>query len=119
MTQLAQERCAACRRDSPSATPEEIAKLQPQTPEWVLTDSETVPKLAREFRFRDFAQALDFANRVGELAEQEGHHPRLTTEWGRVRVTWWTHKIRNLHRNDFIMAAKTDEIFAGLSPQSG
>ena len=112
MSLLARERCTACRRDSPSVTAEEIAELHPQTPDWNLIDAESIPKLDREFRFRDFAQALDFTNRVGELAEAEGHHPRLTTEWGRVRVTWWTHKIRNLHRNDFVMAAKTDEIYA-------
>ena len=114
MSLLARERCTPCRRDSPSVTAEEIAGLHPQTPDWDLIDAETVPKLDRVFRFQDFAQALDFTNRVGELAESEGHHPRLTTEWGRVRVTWWTHKIRNLHRNDFVMAAKTDEIFARI-----
>ena len=114
MSVLARERCTACRRDSPSVSPEEITELHPQTPEWKLIDRENVPKLDRVFRFRDFASALDFTNRVGELAEGEGHHPRLTTEWGRVRVSWWTHKIRNLHRNDFVMAAKTDEIYVGM-----
>lgn len=114
MTALSQERCTACRRDSPSVTPEEIAELRPQAPDWELIDTDGVPKLDRVFRFSDFAQALEFTNRVGELAEEEGHHPRLTTEWGRVRVTWWTHKIRNLHRNDFVMAAKTGEIYAAL-----
>ena len=114
MTALAQERCTACRRDSPTVTPEEIAALHPQTPGWELTDTDSIPKLSRMFRFPDFAQALEFTNRVGELAEEEGHHPRLTTEWGRVRVAWWTHKIRNLHRNDFVMAAKTDEIYAAM-----
>ena len=115
MTMLAKEKCTACRRDSPSVSPEEIAALLPQTPEWELIDREGVPKLDRTFRFRDFTQALDFTNSVGDLAEEEGHHPRLVTEWGRVRVTWWTHKIRNLHRNDFVMAAKTDEIYAAMS----
>ena len=117
MTQLAQERCTACRRDSPSVTPDEIAALHPQTPDWEMIDDGDIPKLDRAFRFKDFAQALEFTNRVGELADAEGHHPRLTTEWGRVRVSWWTHKIRNLHRNDFVMAAKTDGIYAALSPE--
>ena len=63
------------------------------------------------FSVDDFAQALEFTNKVGELAEEEGHHPALLTEWGRTTVTWWTHKIRGLHRNDFIMAAKTDELY--------
>ena len=117
MTTLARERCTACRRDSPSVTAEEITELHPQAPEWELMDPESIPKLDRSFTFRNFAQALAFTNRVGELAEDEGHHPRLITEWGRVRVTWWTHKIRNLHRNDFVMAAKTDEIYTELSPE--
>ena len=118
MTLLAQERCTACRRDSPSVTEAEIAELLPQAADWDLIDQEGIPKLDREFRFRDFALALAFTNLVGELAEEEGHHPRLTTEWGRVRVSWWTHKIRNLHRNDFVMAAKTNTIYAGMSTES-
>ncbi len=118
MIELAQERCTACRRDSPRVSAEEIAVLLPQTPEWELIDRDGIPKLNRVFRFRDFALALNFTNRVGDLAEEEGHHPRLTTEWGRVRVSWWTHKIRNLHRNDFVMAAKTDEIYAAMSSDS-
>ena len=65
------------------------------------------------FQFDDFAQALDFTNRVGAIAEDQGHHPALLTEWGRVTVAWWTHKIRGLHRNDFVMAARTDEVAAG------
>ncbi len=116
MTLLATEPCTACRRDSPSVSAEEIAELHPQTADWELIDPEDVPKLDRVFRFPDFAKALEFTYRVGELAESEGHHPRLTTEWGRVRVTWWTHKIRNLHRNDFVMAAKTDAIFTAIPP---
>ena len=117
MTELSRERCTACRRDSPSVSEEEISALHPQTSEWELIDRNGVPKLDRVFRFSDFAQALDFTNRIGELAEEEGHHPRLTTEWGRVRVSWWTHKIRNLHRNDFVMAAKTDALYAGMTSQ--
>ena len=67
-------------------------------------------ELRRVFSVDDFAQALEFTKKVGELAEDEGHHPALLTEWGRTTVTWWTHKIKGLHRNDFIMAAKTDEL---------
>ena len=115
MVELAKERCTACRRDSPSVSESEIVELLPHTPGWTLIDRGDVPKLDREFRFRDFAQSLEFSNRIGQLAEEEGHHPRLTTEWGKVGVTWWTHKIRNLHRNDFVMAAKTDEIYADMS----
>jgi 4a-hydroxytetrahydrobiopterin dehydratase len=71
-----------------------------------------IPRLERQYRFRSFVDALAFTNRVGEIAEAEGHHPAILTEWGRVTVSWWTHKIRGLHRNDFVMAAKTDRLAA-------
>ncbi len=113
MSSLARERCAACRRDSPRVTEAEIAQLKPQIPEWQLVEREGVQCLERVFRFASFAEALTFTNRVGALAEEEGHHPALLTEWGRGTVTWWTHKIHALHRNDFIMAAKTDSLRKG------
>ncbi len=116
MSQLYQERCVACRRDSPSVTEEEVNQLRPVVSEWDLLDDDGIPKLDRAFRFRSFEQALAFTNAVGGLAEAEGHHPKLVTEWGRVGVTWWTHKIRNLHRNDFVMAAKTDQLYKELAP---
>lgn len=96
-------------------TDTEIAELQPQVPEWDLTEEEGIKKLSRVFPFDDFAKALAFTNALGELAEEEDHHPALLTEWGRVTVTWWTHKIRGLHRNDFVMAAKADELYRRLS----
>ena len=107
---LTQEKCVACRRDAPTVTAEEIAVLHPQVPDWELVEEDGIRRIRRVFRFDDFAHALEFANRVGALAEEEGHHPALLTEWGRTTVTWWTHKIRGLHRNDFIMAAKTDRL---------
>ena len=70
-----------------------------------------IPKLDRLFKFKNFKDAISFTDAVGAAAEEEGHHPRITTEWGKVAVTWWTHKIKNLHKNDFIMAAKTDAIY--------
>lgn len=88
----------------------EIADLRPQVPEWELVELDGIRRLRRVFSFEDFAQALQFSIKVGEVAEAEGHHPALLTEWGRTTVTWWTHKIKGLHRNDFIMAAKTDLI---------
>ena len=108
---LARERCVACRRDSPRVTEEEIAVLHPVVPDWELTDTDGIPRVERTFKFRNFAEALEFTERVGNEAEAEGHHPRITLEWGRVAVQWWTHKIRGLHRNDFIMASKTDHIY--------
>ena len=111
MTQLTQERCVACRRDAPKVTDTEIAELHPIIADWELIDVDGVNRLRRSFRFRNFRQALDFSTTIGEMAEEEAHHPKLTTEWGRVTIDWWTHKIRGLHRNDFIMAAKTDHAF--------
>jgi 4a-hydroxytetrahydrobiopterin dehydratase len=106
--------CVACRRDAPTVTPEEIEELSPQVPDWELVDIDGVPRLRRAFSFSNFADALAFTNAVGEIAEREGHHPELVTEWGRTTVSWWTHKIRGLHRNDFVMAAKTDELPGGF-----
>ena len=111
---LNQEKCTACRRNSPSVTDQEISELHPEVAGWELIYEDSIPKLDRLFQFKNFQQALEFTDQVGAMAEEEGHHPRLVTEWGRVEVTWWTHKIRNLHRNDFVMAAKSDQIYAGL-----
>jgi 4a-hydroxytetrahydrobiopterin dehydratase len=113
MSSLASEKCVACRRDAPRVTAVEIEELRPQVPDWELVERDGIPRLEQVFRFANFAEALAFTNRVGVLAEAEGHHPALLTEWGRVTVTWWTHKIRGLHRNDFVMAAKTDSLVGG------
>ena len=114
MTALNSEKCTACRRDSPPVTKEERTGLLPQILDWSLVDEQDIPKLDRVFKFRNFVDALAFTNVIGDLAEEQGHHPKLITEWGRVQVTWWTHKIRNLHRNDFVMAAKTDQIYSDI-----
>ena len=112
MGTLAGEKCVACRRDSPTVTDAEAADLHRHVPEWELVEVDGVKRLRRVFRFDDFAQALAFTDAVGAIAEDEGHHPALLTEWGRTTVEWWTHKIKGLHRNDFIMAAKTDGLYA-------
>ncbi len=108
MTELARQTCEACRVGAPPASEAEIAAWRPQIPDWEIVERAGVPRLERAFSFPDFLSALAFANRVGALAEEHGHHPALLIEWGRVAVSWWTHKIRNLHRNDFVMAARTD-----------
>jgi 4a-hydroxytetrahydrobiopterin dehydratase len=110
MDALTKEKCTACRRDSPRVTEAEMLELKPQIPEWTLLEREGIERLERVYRFANFAEALGFTNRVGALAEEEGHHPAILTEWGRVTVTLWTHKIRGLHRNDFILAAKVDSL---------
>jgi 4a-hydroxytetrahydrobiopterin dehydratase len=92
-----------------------MAEFAPQVPDWQIVERESIRRLERIFKFKNFVQALAFTDRVGELAEAEGHHPAILTEWGKVTVTWWTHKIRGLHRNDFIMAAKTDQLYPTLT----
>ncbi|MBD1387857.1 4a-hydroxytetrahydrobiopterin dehydratase [Neiella sp. HB171785] len=110
MTELAQQTCDACRADAPRVTDEQMPALAAEVPQWQVFDDLGILKLVRQFRFTNFVEALAFSNQVGELAEQHGHHPAILTEWGKVTVTWWTHKIKGLHKNDFVMAAKTDAL---------
>ncbi len=108
MSRLAETRCVPCRGGIPPLTPSEVEALKPEVPDWQVVAQDGIPRLERVIRFKDFQSALEFTQKVGALAEEEDHHPRLITEWGRVTVQWWTHKIKGLHQNDFIMAAKTD-----------
>lgn len=110
MNTLIQLKCAPCRVGAPTLTETQISKLKTQIPEWDIIEQDDVKKLNRSFKFKDFAQALAFVTKVGEIAEQQGHHPEIQFGWGHATVTWWTHKIGGLHQNDFIMAAKTDQL---------
>lgn len=111
MTELTQMKCVACRGGEPMVTDVEIVEYHPQVPDWQIVERNSEKQLERTFKFKNFAEALAFTNKVGEIAEAEDHHPQLVTEWGGVTVRWWTHKIKGLHRNDFIMAAKTDQLY--------
>ena len=111
MTELKAERCMACNKDAPLVSEAEVCELKPQIPEWQTIVRDDIPRLERVFLLKNFVEALTFTVQVGELAEAEKHHPAILTEWGRVTVAWWTHAIGGLHRNDFIMAAKTDALF--------
>jgi 4a-hydroxytetrahydrobiopterin dehydratase len=113
MAPLFEQKCAACRADAPRVSGAEAAALRSEIPEWEMVERDGVAQLLRVFAFEGFAPALAFTDAVGALAESEGHHPAILTEWGRVTVSWWTHKIRGLHRNDFIMAARTDRLYPG------
>ncbi len=104
---LAEKRCVPCRGGIPPLKGEEIAKLQPQVPGWQVVDEH---HLARTRAFPDFVSALAFVNRVGAVAEQEGHHPDLYLSWGKVEIRIWTHKINGLTESDFILAAKIDQL---------
>jgi 4a-hydroxytetrahydrobiopterin dehydratase len=109
MASLSSDSCQPCSTGAPPLDTEQQAELLAELPDWELLDHDGVTKLQRRFDFRNFAQALEFTNAVGALAETQNHHPALLTEWGKVTVTWWTHAIHGLHRNDFIMAARTSQ----------
>ncbi len=108
---LAQMRCVPCHGGVPALSEIEIRELQPLIPDWSVIEQDGVPSLLRVFSFKDFSEALEFTNKVGDIAEAEDHHPRIVIEWGKVTVNWWTHSIQGLHRNDFIMAARTDQLY--------
>ena len=110
MAALADETCAALSAETKGAAAAEIAELKPQVPEWTVVN-DGMDKLERAYAFDSFAEALAFTDKVGAIAEEQGHHPQLTTEWGRTTVRWWTHVAGGLHRNDFIMAAKADVLY--------
>jgi 4a-hydroxytetrahydrobiopterin dehydratase len=109
---LTAERCEACRADSPQVTPEEERQLAPQIPDWRIITIDNERRLTRTFSFKGWLLAVEFANSVARVADAENHHPTILIEWGKVTVTWWTHAIKGLHRNDFIMAARTDQEYA-------
>jgi len=111
MENLTDLKCVPCRGGEPGLTPDEIAAYQPQVSDWQVVTRNDIPRLERVFKFKNFAQALAFTDQVGALAEEQDHHPSLLTEWGRTTVTWWTHAIKGLHRNDFIMAARCDRLY--------
>ncbi|MBO9491502.1 4a-hydroxytetrahydrobiopterin dehydratase [Endozoicomonas sp. G2_1] len=108
-TALAQQACEACQVGAPQVSEQELPELLAQIPDWVPEVRDGVMMLERVYTFKNYKLAWAFANKVSELAEQEFHHPAILLEWGKVTVTWWTHAIRGLHRNDFICAAKTDQ----------
>jgi 4a-hydroxytetrahydrobiopterin dehydratase len=105
--ELAEKRCVPCRGGVPPLKREELARLQPQVPGWDVIDDH---HLSKSYKFPDFVTALAFVNRVGEVAEQEGHHPDIYLSWGKVEIRIWTHKINGLTESDFILAAKIDRV---------
>jgi 4a-hydroxytetrahydrobiopterin dehydratase len=107
MTELASKTCVPCRGGTPPLKGEELDPLKRQVPEWEVVEEH---HLRRVFRFKNFREALDFVNKVGELAEEQGHHPDICFGWGKAEVTVWTHKINGLTESDFIFAAKVDTV---------
>lgn len=108
---LTDMKCVPCRGGIPPLTAEEIAALMPQVTDWEVIDVDGISQLRRVFKFKQYLQGSDFAHQVAKMADEEDHHPVILVEWRKVTVTWWTHKIKGLHQNDFISAAKSDAIF--------
>jgi 4a-hydroxytetrahydrobiopterin dehydratase len=105
---LADQTCVPCRGGVPPLKGVELKRIQQLVPEWKV---EKEHHISRTFTFSDFKQALDFVNRVGNVAEQQGHHPDILLAWGKAGITLWTHKIDGLTQSDFIMAAKIDQLY--------
>ncbi|MCS7184633.1 MAG: 4a-hydroxytetrahydrobiopterin dehydratase [bacterium] len=104
-------KCTPCRGDEPPLNDEKINELLSNLPNWSVTEYKGVKVLERDFKFKDFLTTLDFVNKIAKISEEMGHHPEITFTWGKASIRWWTHKIRGLHLNDFIMAAKTSDIY--------
>jgi 4a-hydroxytetrahydrobiopterin dehydratase len=115
MNELAQLHCSPIKADTPQLNEGEVSQLITKISGWSTHEKGGELRLEKSFKFSDFNQALVFTNLVAQEADKEDHHPAILTEWGKVTVTWWTHKIKGLHQNDFIMAAKTDQLFGGPS----
>ena len=109
MSDLALTSCEACRIDAPRVSDDEVSLFIKEIEGWDVID-EGIKKLKKEFSFSNYSDSVDFLNKVADIAEQEDHHPQIILEWGKVTVIWWSHKIKGLHKNDFICAAKTDSI---------
>jgi len=109
VSDLASSVCEACRIDAPIVSNDEASMLIKEIDGWDLID-DGVKKLKKEFSFSNYIDSVDFLNKIAYMAEQEDHHPQIILEWGKVTVIWWSHKIKGLHKNDFICAAKTNNI---------
>ena len=103
--------CEACRADSPVLEDNEIQELLSQIPSWRVFEEDDIKKIICSFAFLNYDDSRNFLNKVADLAEEQDHHPEITLEWGKVTVSWWSHKIKGLHKNDFICASKTDSVF--------
>jgi len=118
MQSLSEKTCTACGLDSPKATQMQIQEALAELPKWKVIQVDGVDQLQRVYTVKNFVYAMALTQAIGLLAEEYNHHPALLTEWGKVTVTWWTHKIKGLHENDLIMAAKTEKIFNQESAQT-
>jgi 4a-hydroxytetrahydrobiopterin dehydratase len=111
MNNLAGQKCSPIKANSPRLSEPEISQYIAQLSGWQIYRKDDEPRLEKSYRFKNFQQAITFTDQIAQIANQEDHHPAILTEWGKVTVTWWTHKIKGLHSNDFIMAAKTEQLY--------
>ena len=111
MKHLKNYQCLPCEPGSQKMTDMQIDEMMPHVPGWKVRLKDGVEILEKSFSFKDFKQAINFAVKVGRIAEEQFHHPTLTVDWGKVHVTWVTHKLKGLHINDFAMAARTDVLY--------
>lgn len=111
MEKLNQSHCEACRIGAPRVTEDEKVQLMRELDGWSIHQRDGVQQLEKSYEFKDFVSAVAFANKISDEAEAENHHPAIKIEWGKVTLTWWTHKIGGLHKNDFIMAARSDQAY--------
>jgi 4a-hydroxytetrahydrobiopterin dehydratase len=114
MNELANMHCTTITKDTPKLGENDIEQYLARLLNWRITIKDGESQLEKVYPFKDFDQAAGFSQKVAALAKEEDHHPAILTEWGKVTVAWWTHKIRGLHQNDFIMAAKTEKLYQGL-----
>lgn len=111
MNELVQQHCSPVGANTPRVNKQAVLDLVAQLPDWRTYEKDAELRLEKVFEFDDFRKAVAFTNQIAQIANEEDHHPAILTEWGKVTVTWWTHKIKGLHQNDFIMAAKTSKIY--------
>ena len=111
MNELANMHCTMVTSTSPKLDEQQIGEYQAKLPNWEIYTKDGELRLEKVYQFKDFNKAMEFTSRVAQIANEEDHHPAILTEWGKVTVTWWTHRIHSLHLNDFIMAAKTDQLY--------
>ena len=111
MTDYSTNTCEACSVDAPKVSDKELSEFLFKNSEWSLSNDVDFKQLKAVFLFKDFVTAQSFVSIIGKLAEEEGHHPSILLEFGKVTVRWWSHKIINLHINDLIMATKTKQLY--------
>ena len=113
MLDLSDKKCEACTIDAPLVNSVDYPDLLKELGDWSI-EEESINKLVKTYNFANYADSVSFTNKIADLAEAEDHHPKIVLQWGSVKLEWWSHKIKGLHLNDFICAAKSDKIFKSL-----